>query len=627
MFPGLLLCLDKLLPPPHPFYLMRDELKLKISLLPTSPGVYQYLNKDGVVIYVGKAKNLKRRVSSYFNRVHPVVRTNLLVRNIWDMKYIVVNSEEEALDLENSLIKEFQPRYNVLLKDDKSYPWICVTKELFPRVFITREKHTKGAKYFGPYPKTEVAHALVDTLKQLYPIRTCRHPLNEENVEARKYKLCLQYHIKNCEGCCQGFVSHETYSSHIDNVTKILNGDTKQVSDFLMQEMMRNAEQLKFEQAEVLKRKYQLLESYRAKSVIVNTAIHNVDVFSIIRDDDAAYVNYLHLRNGAVVQSLTVEYKFQDAGSDETCEEILSTAVRDIRERFAGTYGQDRVKEILVNVVPDFEIEGIEYLVPQRGDKRKLVAISLKNAEQYRTEKYKRMEKLNPEQRTMRTLTTMMRDLHLKSLPRHIECFDNSSISGTNAVASCVVFKDAKPSKKDYRHFNIKEADGSDDYASMREVMHRRYSRLLSEGQDLPQLVVVDGGKGQLNAAVEVMNDLGLREEIALIGIAKRLDEIYYPGDSVPLYIDKNSESLSIIQRLRDEAHRFGIKHHRNKRSKTQLHSELDDIKGIGPKTRIALLKHFKSLKRIKAATQEEITLVVGASKARLVLEALNATE
>lgn len=602
---------------------MRDELKLKISLLPTSPGVYQYLNREGTVIYVGKAKNLKRRVSSYFNRVHPVVRTNLLVRNIWDMKYIVVNSEEEALDLENSLIKEFQPRYNVLLKDDKSYPWICVTKELFPRIFITREKHARGTKYYGPYPKTEVAHALLDTIKQLYPIRTCRHNLTAENVESRKYKLCLQYHIKNCEGCCQGFVSHETYSNYIDSIVKILNGDTKQVSDFLMQEMMARAAELKFEEAEVLKRKYQLLENYRAKSVIVNPTIHNVDVFTILRDDDAAYVNFMHIRNGAIVQSLTVEYKFQDAGSDETVEELLSSAVRDIRDRFGETYKHDRVREILVNVVPDFEIEGVEYVVPQRGDKRKLVAISLKNAEQYRAEKLKRMEKLNPEQRATRTLTTMMKDLHLPELPRHIECFDNSSISGTSAVAACVVFKNAKPSKKDYRHFNIKEADGNDDYAQMREVINRRYSRLISEGAELPQLLVVDGGKGQLNAAVEVLDELGLRGTIAVVGIAKRLDEIYFPGDSVPLYIDKNSETIHVIQRLRDEAHRFGIKHHRNKRSKTQVHSQLDDIKGIGPKTRTALLKHFKSLKRIKEASPNEISLVVGAAKAKLVIEAL----
>ena len=606
---------------------MRDELKLKISLLPDSPGVYQYLNREGTVIYVGKAKNLKRRVSSYFNRVHPVVRTNLLVRNIWDMKYIVVNSEEEALDLENSLIKEYQPRYNVLLKDDKSYPWICVTKELFPRVFLTREKHTKGAKYYGPYPKTEVAHALVDTIKQLYPIRTCRHPLTAENVENRKYKLCLQYHIKNCEGCCQGFVSHETYGNYIDNITKILNGDTKQVSDFLMQEMMALAEELKFEEAEMLKRKYQLLENYRAKSVIVNPTIHNIDVFTIVRDDGAAFVNFMHMRNGAIVQSITVEYKFQYAGTDETNEEIISTAVRDIRERFNDTYKHDKVKEILVNVVPDFEIEGIEYVVPQRGDKRKLVAISLKNAEQYRTEKLKRMEKLNPEQRAMRTLNTMKKDLHLDVLPHHIECFDNSSISGTSAVAACVVFRNAKPAKKEYRHFNIKEADGNDDYAQMREVIHRRYSRLLNEGEDLPQLLVVDGGKGQLNAAVEILDELGLRGTIAAIGIAKRLDEIYFPGDSVPLYIDKNSETIRVIQKLRDEAHRFGIKHHRNKRSKSQIHSQLDDIKGIGPATRNALLKHFKSVKRIKAASANEISLVVGANKARLVIEALQAAE
>ena len=602
---------------------MRDELKLKISLLPTSPGVYQYLNREGTVIYVGKAKNLKRRVSSYFNRVHPVVRTNLLVRNIWDMKYIVVNSEEEALDLENSLIKEYQPRYNVLLKDDKSYPWICVTKELFPRVYITRDKHTKGAKYFGPYPKTEVAHALLDTIKQLYPIRTCRHPLTIDNVEARKYKLCLQYHIKNCEGCCQGIVSHETYSSYIDNIIKILNGDTKQVSDFLMQEMMKLAGQLKFEEAELLKRKYQLLEKYRAKSVIVNPTIHNIDVFTIVRDDSAAYVNFMHLRNGSIVQSMTVEYKFQDAGSDETNEEILSTAVRDMRERFSDIYKHEKVREILVNIVPDFEIEGVEYVVPQRGDKRKLVAISLKNAEQYRTEKYKRMEKLNPEQRVTRTLTTMMKDLHLNELPRHIECFDNSSISGTNAVASCVVFKNGKPSKKDYRHFNIKEADGSDDYASMREVINRRYTRLVAEDAELPQLLVVDGGKGQLNAAVEVLDLLQLRGTIAVIGIAKRLDEIYFPGDSVPLFIDKNSETLRIIQHLRDEAHRFGITHHRNKRSKSQIHSQLDDIKGIGPQTRNALLRHFKSVKRIKEASPDEIAMVVGAAKAKLVIEAL----
>ena len=390
-----------------------------------------------------------------------------------------------------------------------------------------------------------------------------------------------------------------------------------------MQEMLNKAAELKFEEAELLKRKYQLLENYRAKSVIVNPSIHNVDVFTIVRDDGAAYVNFMHIRNGSIVQSITVEYKFQDADSDETNEEILSTAVRDIRERFSDTYKHDKVKEILVNVVPDFAIDGVDYVVPQRGDKRKLVAISLKNAEQYRTEKLKRMEKLNPEQRAMRTLNNMKKDLHLEELPHHIECFDNSSISGTNAVASCVVFRNAKPSKKEYRHFNIKEADGNDDYAQMREVINRRYSRLMNEDADLPQLLVVDGGKGQLNAAVEVLDQLGLRGTIAAIGIAKRLDEIFFPGDSVPLYIDKNSETIRIIQRLRDEAHRFGITHHRNKRSKAQIHSQLDDIKGIGPKTRNSLLKHFKSVKRIKEASLDEISQVVGTTKAQLVVTAL----
>ena len=397
-------------------------------------------------------------------------------------------------------------------------------------------------------------------------------------------------------------------------------------SDFLMQEMMARAEELKFEEAEILKRKYLLLENYRAKSVIVNPTIHNVDVFSIVRDEGAAYVNFMHVRNGAIVQSMTVEYKFQDSGSDETAEEILSTAVRDMRDRFSDTYKHDKVKEILVNVVPDFEIDGIDYVVPQRGDKRKLVAISLKNAEQYRTEKQKMIEKLNPEQRVTRTLTTMMKDLHLNELPWHIECFDNSSISGTNAVASCVVFRNAKPSKKEYRHFNIKTADGMDDYAQMREVIGRRYSRLLNEGAELPQLLVVDGGKGQLNAAVKILDELGLRGTIATIGIAKRLDEIYFPGDSVPLYIDKNSETLRVIQRMRDEAHRFGITHHRNKRSKSQVRSALDDIKGIGPKTRMALLKHFKSVKRIKEANLDEVAMVIGAAKAKIVLETLAST-
>lgn len=603
---------------------MTPELKLKISLLPDSPGVYMYFNAQGTVIYVGKAKRLKRRVSSYFNRVHPVVRTNMLVRHIHDLKYIVVNTEEEALDLENSLIKTHQPHYNVLLKDDKSYPWICVSKELFPRVYLTREKVHKQARFFGPYPKPEVAWALLDTLKQMYPLRSCRHALTPQTVESKKIRLCLKYHIRTCCGPCQGYITPQEYAKYIDELTHILNGETRLVSTYLREEMERYASQLKFEEAEAVKRKYLLLENYRAKSVIVSPTITNIDIYSLIRDDAAAYVNYMHVREGSVVQSMTLEYKFVDTDTGETDSELISTAIHEFRQRFADVNRTDRVREALVNVVPEFPPEGIEFVVPQRGDKRKLLAISLKNAEQYRTEKLKMMEKLNPEQRAMRTLTTIQKDLHLPELPRHIECFDNSNISGAHPVAACVVFRNAKPSKKEYRHFNIKTVEGPDDYASMREVLTRRYSRLLSEGADLPQLVVLDGGKGQLSAGIEVLDSLGLRHQIAMIGIAKSLNEIYFPGDSLPLYIDKNSETLKVVQRLRDEAHRFGIAHHRNKRSKGQVASALDNITGVGEKTKQLLLRHFKSVKRIKEASEEQLAQVVGPAKAKLVFNALN---
>ena len=603
---------------------MTPELKLKISLLPDSPGVYMYFNAQGTVIYVGKAKRLKRRVSSYFNRVHPVVRTNLLVRHIHDLKYIVVNTEEEALDLENSLIKTHQPHYNVLLKDDKSYPWICVSKELFPRVYLTREKVHKQARFFGPYPKPEVAWALLDTLKQMYPLRSCRHALTPQAVESKKIRLCLKYHIRTCCGPCQGYITPQEYAKYIDEITHILNGETRQVSTYLREEMERYASQLKFEEAEAVKRKYLLLENYRAKSVIVSPTITNIDIYSLIRDDAAAYVNYMHVREGSVVQSMTLEYKFVDTDTGETDSELISTAIHEFRQRFADVNRTDRVREALVNVVPEFPPEGIEFVVPQRGDKRKLLAISLKNAEQYRTDKLKMMEKLNPEQRAMRTLTTIQKDLHLPELPRHIECFDNSNISGAHPVAACVVFRNAKPAKKEYRHFNIKTVEGPDDYASMREVLTRRYSRLLSEGADLPQLVVLDGGKGQLSAGIEVLDSLGLRHQIAMIGIAKSLNEIYFPGDSLPLYIDKNSETLKVVQRLRDEAHRFGIAHHRNKRSKGQVASALDSITGVGEKTKQLLLRNFKSVKRIKEAPEEQLAQVVGPAKAKLVFNALN---
>ena len=521
---------------------LRPELKAKLQNLPSSPGVYRYLDKTGKVIYVGKAKNLHRRVNSYFNRVHPVRRTNMLVHHIWDLVTVVVNTEEEALDLENSLIKQYQPHYNVLLKDDKSYPWICVTKEPYPRVYMSREKPSRAARFYGPYPKVEVARALIGTIREIFPVRSCRYNLTPESIQSGKFRLCLKYHLKSCPGCCKGYISVEDYGKYIDEIKQILNGDTKQVSDYLMGEMQRLSRELKFEEANELKRRYLLIEKYRAKSVIVNPSIHNIDVFTILRDDTAAYVNFIYVRNGSVVQCLTLEYKLVDADSDETDAELISTAMREIHERFKDRYDKERVREALVNVVPEYPLEGTDYIVPQRGDKKKLLDISLKNAEQYRVDKYKLMEKLNPEQRVTRTLTRMQRDLHLTELPRHIECFDNSNIGGTSAVASCVVFRDAKPAKREYRSFNIKTVEGPDDYASMREVLTRRYSRLLDEGQELPQLVVLDGGKGQLSAAVQVLDELGLRGRIAAIGIAKRMNEIFFPGDSVPLYIDLNSK-------------------------------------------------------------------------------------
>ena len=604
---------------------MRDELKLKISLLPDSPGVYRYKNRDGVIIYVGKAKNLKRRVNSYFNREHSVLRTNMLVRNIWDMEYTVVNTEEEALDLENSLIKEFQPHYNVLLKDDKSYPWICVTKELYPRVFVTRDALKRGAKYYGPYPHAEVAHTLLDVIRQIYPLRTCTHNVSRETIEQLKHRLCLQYHIKRCEGCCRGLVTVEQYSRYIEEIKQILNGDVAQLSEYLVTEMNRLASELRFEEAEVLKRKYRLIERVRARSVIVNPNIHNIDVLTLIRDDQSAYFNYMHMRGGSVVQALTLEYRLP--AEDTPDDELMSMAVNEMHRRFADTYKRERVRETLVNIIPDVEFEGMEFVIPQRGDKRRLLEISLKNAEQYKTEKYKRMEKLNPEQRTTRTLTAIQRDFHLTSLPRHMECFDNSNISGTHPVASCVVFRNAKPAKKDYRHFNIKTVEGPDDFASMREVITRRYSRLVAEGAELPQLIVLDGGKGQLSSAVEALDGIGLRGKIAVVGIAKRLDEIFFPGDSVPLYIDKNSETLRVVQRMRDEAHRFAIAHHRQQRGKGQTHSILDDIKGVGPATKQLLLKHFKSLKRIREASVEDLAAVIGEKKGEMVFNYLKSNE
>lgn len=576
-----------------------------------------YFDSEGTVIYVGKAKNLKRRVSSYFNRTHDSTRTNLLVRAIADMKYIVVPTEQDALNLENSMIKEYKPRYNVLLKDDKSYPWIVVTKEPYPRVFMTRKKEKDGGKYYGPYTDSSSARTVLELIRELYPLRSCRHFIDRESIEKGRGRLCLDYHIKRCSGPCVGKVSEEEYGRQIDAVKQILNGDLAELLDYLRGEMTRLSAELRFEEAQAVKEKYQLVERYCGKSVIVSQTIGDVDVFGI--DDDGGadvFINYMHVRRGAVVRSVTLEYKRR---MDESGAQLLGYAMAEIAKGLDVEYDV-----VLVAEEPDVEMPGVTFMVPQRGDKAKLLDVSERNARQHKIDMLNQMARKDPEQRTEKLLERMKSDFRLTELPRHIECFDNSNIQGTNPVASCVVFRDGKPSKKDYRHFNIKTVEGPDDFASMKEVLTRRYTRLVNEGQELPQLIVVDGGKGQLSAAVEALDDMGLRGTIAVVGIAKRLEEIYFPGDSVPLYIDKNSESLRVVQHLRDEAHRFGITHHRNRRSKGQIVSALDSIPGVGAKTRDALLRHFKSVKRIKEADVDDIASVVGPSKASIVFNAFH---
>lgn len=589
------------------------ELQEKIALLPETPGVYMYYDSEGTVIYVGKAKNLKRRVSSYFNRTHDVLRTNLLVRAIADMNSIVVPTEADALNLENSMIKEYKPRYNVLLKDDKSYPWICVTKEMYPRVFLTRQRLRDGARYYGPYTNVGAARAVLDLIRELYPIRGCRVPVTPDSLARGKGRLCLEYHLKRCPGCCTGLISPEDYGQYIENVRQILRGDTGQLLAHLRSEMERLSAELRFEQAQELKEQYQLVERYQARSAIVSPALDDVDVFGF--DDDGGndvYINYMHVRRGAVTRSLTLQYKRR---LEETPGQLLSYAMQEITDTFGVTYD-----EVVAHCEPDMEFPGVTVTVPQRGDRAKLLDVARRNARQRRADALKHLERTDPEKRTMKTLERIKADFRLSELPRHIECFDNSNIQGTNPVASCVVFRDAKPSKKDYRHFNIKTVVGPDDFASMKEVLTRRYTRLMQESpNDLPQLIVVDGGKGQLSSAVEALDEIGLRGKIALVGIAKRLEEIYFPGDSVPLYIDKNSESLKVVQHLRDEAHRFGITHHRDRRSKSAIVSELSKIPGVGPATEQALLSHFKSVKRISQATVDALAEVIGPAKAKVV--------
>lgn len=548
------------------------HLREKILNLPESPGVYMYLDRHGKVIYVGKAKRLKRRVSSYFNRRHDSIKTNLLVRNIVDMRFIVVGSEEDALHLENAMIKAYQPHYNVLLKDDKSYPWIVVTKELYPRVFMTREKDLPG-KYYGPYGNAQSAKVVLQLIRDVYPLRSCRHALDEKGIARGKFSLCLDYHIKKCGGACRGLINPDEYGKFVAQVRQILNGETLVLENYLRDEMTRLSEEWKFEEAQGVKEKYEAVKRYNAKSVIARSE-EEADMFAYDENGDSAFVNFMHLHHGAVVQSLNMEFRRRLA---ETPAEVLSMAIVEISRRF-----NRRFTSVIVPFEPDVEFEGVEFVVPKRGEKKKILDVGMKNVRQYMTDKEKMAEKLDPEKGVEKLMEQMKKDFRLNVQPRHIECFDNSNIQGTNPVASCVVFRNGKPSKRDYRHFIIKTVVGANDFASMKEVLHRRYSRMVAEGEPLPQLVVVDGGKGQLSAAVEAFDEMGIRGEVALVGIAKRLEEIYFPGDQLPLYIDKKSRSLQVVQALRDEAHRFGITHHRLRRSKGQVASELDSIKGIG---------------------------------------------
>ena len=593
-----------------------DYLKGIVQNLPEGPGIYQYLNSEGTIIYVGKAKNLKRRVYSYFSKEHEPGKTRILVSKIADIRYIVVNTEEDALLLENNLIKKYKPRYNVLLKDDKTYPSICVNNEYFPRVFKTRRVIRDGSTYYGPYSHAPSMNALLDLVKHLYPIRTCHLNLTPENIRAGKFKVCLEYHIKNCAGPCVGLMTHDEYLKNIAEVKEILKGNTQEISKSLFQKMQDLAMDLKFEEAQKVKEKYELIENYRAKSEVVNSILHNIDVFSIADDEKSAFINYLHITNGSINQAFTFEYKKR---LNETTEELLSLGIIEMRERY-----KSLSREIIVPFEMDIELNNVVFTVPQRGDKKKLLELSQMNVKQYKVDRLKQAEKLNPEQRSIRIMKKMQSDFHLKDLPMHIECFDNSNIQGAYPVASCVVFKKAKPSKKDYRHFNIKTVEGPNDFASMEEIVYRRYKRLLEEEQPLPQLVIVDGGKGQLSSAQKIFTELNLTGRVTLIGIAKRLEEIFFPGDPYPLYLDKNSESLKVIQHLRDEAHRFGITFHRNKRSKGQTTSALDEIKGIGEKTKTALLKEFKSVKRIQEASIEELSAIVGEAKAKNILDNLS---
>jgi excinuclease ABC subunit C len=587
-----------------------STLQLQIKTLPNEPGVYQYYNTEGTILYVGKAKNLKKRVSSYFTKTHENGKTRVLVKKIASIKHNVVETETDALLLENNLIKKYQQRYNVLLKDDKSYPWICIKKERFPRVFTTRRVFKDGSEYFGPYTSMKTISTLLDLIKGLYQLRTCNYDLSESKIKAGKYKVCLEYHLGNCKGPCEGFETEEEYYENIKAIREILKGNFKDsLSQFKLQ-MKDFASKMQFEDAQKIKEKIEVIQNYQAKSTIVNPKISNVDVFSIMSDESYGYINFLQLSFGSIIRSHTLEIKKK---LDETDKELLELAITEIRQRF-----NSNSKEIYV----PFKVslgEEIKLTIPKLGDKKHILDLSLRNAKYYRMERFKQIKITDPDRHVNRIMTQMKTDLRLTEEPRHIECFDNSNIQGTHPVAACVVFKNGKPSKKEYRHFNIKTVVGPDDFASMEEVVFRRYKRLLDENQDLPQLIIIDGGKGQLSSSLKSIDKLNLRGKIAIIGIAKRLEELFYPDDPIPLYLDKKSETLKIIQQLRNEAHRFGIEHHRNKRSKSALNTELETIPGIGEKTIVSLLKHFKSVKRLTNVSVKELEPVIGKSKAEII--------
>ena len=582
-----------------------------IRSLPDKPGVYQYLDKEGKVIYVGKAKNLKKRVASYFTKTHQSGKLKLLVRKISDIKFVVTSTELDALLLENNLIKKHQPRYNIQLKDDKSFPWICIKNEHFPRIFPTRNIIKDGSEYYGPYASVRMMRTLLDIIRQLYPLRTCSLNLKPSLIGKKKYKVCLEYHIGNCKAPCVGKQTEEEYTETINHIREIIKGNISSVISELKRLMFSAAEKMEFEKAQLLKEKIEILERYKSKSTIVNPKIDNVDVLSLVNDDDLAYVNYLKVVNGAIVQAHTVELKKK---LEETDADLLTFALADFRQRF-----QSNSKEIILPFDPGIELPDVKITVPQRGDKKQLLDLSRRNAQYFRLERMKQRALTDPERHKKRILNKMMEDLRMSEPPVCIECFDNSNIQGDYPVAAMVRFVNTRPSKKDYRHFNIKTVEGPNDFASMKEIIYRRYSRLLKEEKELPQLIIVDGGKGQLSAAVKSLKDLGLYGKITIIGIAKKLEEIYFPNDPMPLYIDKKSETLKIIQQLRDEAHRFGITNHRKRREKGTIKSELTSIEGIGFSTAQKLLRKFRSVKKIKAATEKELAAVVGKSKAGVV--------